>query len=372
MTVLPFKDEITDDITTTGTAPSQSTLEEALAVNGVSVHFARSAGRFVLAVSTGSKVTYHTAWAEVESASGEVVAPASTNYVAGKAFVGSNPKRYYTWNGIGAELKRLGDDYEIIQRLKTIESGINKSADLELGADGALALADDSKRTVFDDLWRVYVGEFGDIDYGHTEDGVAKPYMLNELWFTYDEALEIHAVSVGKTINASTARTHCAFSHHLKTRTVYPVFMGHGDVQASFEGICAGNEKIEVLRVVDNAPNNAIKSLSYAFYRCYNLRHIYGNLVIVGVGVGKPAFEGCAKLETLFLKDINRDIDLRDCKALSLESVSFMVANRRNDGTAVTITVHPDVYAKLTDGALPEWGAVLTDALAKNITFATI
>lgn len=47
------------------------------------------------------------------------------------------------------------------------------------------------------------------------------------------------------------------------------------------------------------------------------------------------------------------------------------MANAANT-SAITITVHPDVYAKLTDESNAEWYAVLTAAAAKNITFATI
>ena len=39
--------------------------------------------------------------------------------------------------------------------------------------------------------------------------------------------------------------------------------------------------------------------------------------------------------------------------------------------STATVTVHPTVYAKLTDTTNTQWHKVLTDALAKNITFAT-
>lgn len=52
--------------------------------------------------------------------------------------------------------------------------------------------------------------------------------------------------------------------------------------------------------------------------------------------------------------------------------------------TQITITVHPSVYAKLTGDTtneaaaaltpeeLAQWQQVLTDAVAKNISFATV
>ena len=54
---------------------------------------------------------------------------------------------------------------------------------------------------------------------------------------------------------------------------------------------------------------------------------------------------------------------------LSLETLNILVtANPEGN----TITVHPDVYAKLTDETNTEWHQVPIDAAAKNITFATV
>ena len=48
-----------------------------------------------------------------------------------------------------------------------------------------------------------------------------------------------------------------------------------------------------------------------------------------------------------------------------------MVENAANT-KAITITVHKDVFAKLTDEANTDWHQVLTDATNNNITFATV
>ena len=64
-------------------------------------------------------------------------------------------------------------------------------------------------------------------------------------------------------------------------------------------------------------------------------------------------------------------LDFRYSPLLSFDSVRFMVDNIVESASA-TITVHPDVYAKLTDETNTEWHKVLTDALDKQITFVTI
>lgn len=48
-----------------------------------------------------------------------------------------------------------------------------------------------------------------------------------------------------------------------------------------------------------------------------------------------------------------------------------MVANSINGDRAITVTVHPEVYAKLTDEANAEWHALVAQAAARNITFLT-
>ena len=75
-------------------------------------------------------------------------------------------------------------------------------------------------------------------------------------------------------------------------------------------------------------------------------------------------------------------ISVSGCPKLNLHTFQFMVNNASNT-SPITIEVHPDVYAKLTSDTtnvaaaalapeeLAKWQQVLTDAAAKNISFAT-
>ncbi len=65
---------------------------------------------------------------------------------------------------------------------------------------------------------------------------------------------------------------------------------------------------------------------------------------------------------------LRKDFDCSTSPLLTLGSFEYMV---EQGAGGITITVHPDVYAKLTDETNAEWHKVLTDATAKNITFAT-
>lgn len=54
------------------------------------------------------------------------------------------------------------------------------------------------------------------------------------------------------------------------------------------------------------------------------------------------------KLSTIFIHELRYDINLANLSALSLASLQYLVTNAANTAP-ITVTVHPDVYAKLTD-----------------------
>ena len=66
------------------------------------------------------------------------------------------------------------------------------SADVTVGEDDKLTVTDTAKRKVFDDLWISAAGSNGTVDHTHTEDNVSKPYYLNEVWMTYEEAIVVY------------------------------------------------------------------------------------------------------------------------------------------------------------------------------------
>ncbi len=70
------------------------------------------------------------------------------------------------------------------------------------------------------------------------------------------------------------------------------------------------------------------------------------------------------------------------CPLLSLDSIDYMIKNAANTG-AITLTFHPDVYAKLTgdttnaaaaaltEEELAQWMAIMVTAGEKGIVFAS-
>lgn len=64
---------------------------------------------------------------------------------------------------------------------------------------------------------------------------------------------------------------------------------------------------------------------------------------------------------------------LKDSPLLSLASFQNLI-DKAITGTEFTITVHPSIYAKITDATnYPEWAALVQRAASRNalITFAT-
>ena len=76
------------------------------------------------------------------------------------------------------------------------------------------------------------------------------------------------------------------------------------------------------------------------------------------------------------------DFNIGKLKSISLASMQYMVNNSQAT-SSITVTVHPDVYAKLTGDTtnaaaaaltsdeLAQWTALATTANSKNISFAT-
>ena len=81
-------------------------------------------------------------------------------------------------------------------------------------------------------------------------------------------------------------------------------------------------------------------------------------------------FGQCYMLASVRVSRLGCDFWLQQSPLLTLDSAAYLVAHAANTA-AITVTVHPDVYAKITDEANTEWHQVLIDAAAKNITFAT-
>lgn len=114
------------------------------------------------------------------------------------------------------------------------------------------------------------------------------------------------------------------------------------------------------------------------FAYCTNLRRIVG-IPTRPISAEYPnineCFFQCYNLEDIELFSLYHvktlAVDFSDCPKLSLGTFRRSV-DSATVSEDIVFTVHPDVYAKLTDDTNTEWHRVLLDAADKNITFATI
>ena len=128
------------------------------------------------------------------------------------------------------------------------------------------------------------------------------------------------------------------------------------------------NTQLEVLKLCSDAQYITVNNIAMAFYGSKKLRTIIGgiqlspNSAITASQVTTP-FGQCPALENIRLSYLSINISFADSPLLSLTSIQYMVDNAANT-TPITITLHPDAYARITE-------ELIAQAAAKQITFAT-
>lgn len=100
-----------------------------------------------------------------------------------------------------------------------------------------------------------------------------------------------------------------------------------------------------------------------AFSGCRFLRVIEGTINAPFIGFDST-FGLCYALEEVRIQRLEKSISFKDSPLLSLESISFMVTKASTSTKAITITLHPTAYARVTD-------ELFALAAEKNITIAS-
>lgn len=118
----------------------------------------------------------------------------------------------------------------------------------------------------------------------------------------------------------------------------------------------AGSDVEEV--VMSGGPGSLCSIGEKMFEYAAKLRVIRG--FIPGINV-VPSFAGCTALEDVTLDSVRKSVSFADCPHLSLNSITRMVDT---GSSGITITLHADAFARLTD-------ELLAAAADKNITLTT-
>ena len=278
-----------------------------------------------------------------------------------------------------AEAQRASEFATWHDEITSKQGALSVSEDLSLSADNELSLTDSAKRAVFNDMFNLAAGSDGGYKPSEAPDP-AKPYLLNTLWLSYEEAVKIYAIN-GADAGHILPDIGRRYSYYFGAPLVYSVrtlFKVCGHTQSY--GMFFGNAKLEVVNV------DISGSLAWVFRRNPKLKTVLGTVEISEVTSGDNLIWDCALLEDVNLKGLRNNIRMRGCPKLSLATMQYLVNNASTAITAekpVVVTVHADVFAKLTGDTTNEaaaaltddektaWAAVLTAATSKYISFAT-
>lgn len=241
-----------------------------------------------------------------------------------------------------------------------------------------LYLKDSAKRAVFNDMFNLAAGSDGGYKPSEAPDP-AKPYLLNTLWLSYEEAVKIYAINgadAGRQL-PEIGRRYSSYHGAPLVNSVRTLFKVCGHSQSY--GLFFGDVKLEVVNV------NISGNMTWVFRGNSKLKTVLGTVEISQVTSGDLIIWDCALLEDVNLKSLRNNIRMRGCPKLSLATMQYLVDNASTAITAekpVVVTVPADVFAKLTgdmtneaaaaltDDEKTAWAAVLTAATSKYISFA--
>lgn len=203
----------------------------------------------------------------------------------------------------------------------------------------------------------------------------------DDCWLSYEEALAV--VDEYKWSTAINGMRGCLQAG--KAKVAVPFVFGAHSMNMDLSSLSVYNNHIEEMGFycgTEYTPGYTISNLYAAFHSTRSkLRKIHGYLP-VKKGCSFNNWIGMAYLmERFHLRGLADSMSVADCPLLNLDTFSYMVAHAANT-TPITVTVHPDVYAKLTgdttnaaaaltEEELAQWMALVEVAAAKNITFAT-
>lgn len=233
-------------------------------------------------------------------------------------------------------------------------------------------------RQVFNDMWDAAFGEYGKYDPANAPDA-EHPYLGNGIWMSYEEAQRVWLYrSVWPYVpnyNGANIPTNVPFFNASGQNRIYAQYCAIG-------GNVLDGSGIKVWNIGGNVNYPRIFPDTFNLESWNPLRKIIGVFTIALNHA--PGCWASSTIEDFRWKGINRSLHLFSyAPNLTFESVSFAI-NYASNTSAITITVNPAVYAKLTgdttnaaaaaltDEEAAAWQGLVTAAAAKNISFATV
>lgn len=224
------------------------------------------------------------------------------------------------------------------------------SADVTVGEDNKLSVTEEAKRKLFVDMWtRCY-----DCQYDATKE---KPFTCNGLDLTLSEAIDVYNAP-RLTYNNIPGLTLLNRGAH----TIICGSSGSNGISVSFKSAFR-TQSLNVIRVSTDSGAVHVVDFENAFFNLVGLHKIIGIIVEAGPATWNNAFGNCIALEDVRIKNLRSSLSFKDSSKLSLSSLQYLVTNASNT-SPVTVTLHPEAYARLTD-------ELIAQATERQITFAT-
>ncbi len=280
-----------------------------------------------------------------------------------------------TLDGILADIAEQLDNKANISNLSNIlgEEVIDKPLLEEIN----IITREEIKKDLFIDMWNAAAGKYGTYN---TDTGYFELNGLTDI--TYDEALNIYSYLPLCNV-MDTERNH-RFANIRNVRTLFPVKCLSGFGQNNNYAFLNCQELQKIVFVKHTASAWGVANCEGMFNSCTNLVTVEGEFRMNAPSyTNTDMFVYCFSLKDIRITNLDRNVDFKYSKNLSYETLIFLVTNASTTA-ARTVTVHADVYAKLTNDATnqaaaaltPEeaaqWQQLVTDAAAKQITFATV
>ena len=225
-------------------------------------------------------------------------------------------------------------------------------------SDEILSITDLAKKKLFIDMWNAACKNYGKYN------SVTGFFELNGLTdITYEEALTIYKLTYSTTFVKSN------YSGGL-IKTNIPVRASKEAIDFSYVYSYFTKLKIIILPTYMYSTEALPSTLAYAFAYDDSLEEIRPIIDCSKCTSFTMAFAMCYRLKKVMLKNVKYNVHFLNSASLSLESFTYIIENAANT-SPITITVHQDVYAKLTDESNTEWNELLTKAAEKQISFAT-
>ena len=270
-------------------------------------------------------------------------------------------------------------DLDVSIRVDSLENKIGKANGIApLDASGVVPnenISDEARKSLFCDLFNAAAGTAG---YAKFTNGVWD-CKLNGLTLSYDEAVLIYNVTNGSPATEGFCNARIR-TNLWNDRLGYSNGPADDKCPVMLFNRCSN---IEVIRF-----SAWVHDPLLMFGHCEKLTKVIGG--IIGDDGGWPKnrmtelFPHSPLITSFQLERLQNDVTFANNPLIDLDSFTYMVEHRATHITdAYTITVHADVYAKLTGDTtneaaaaltaeeLAQWQALLTKAAGKHIAFAS-